>query len=180
VTKIYTIFDTETTQLINNSLMPMQKQPRIVEFCGIKVDATGKRYDELEYICNPGITMPDEAAKITGLTAEKLRDYPPIDGRLDETLRFLESCDGVVAHNFYYDYSVVNFEVQRKPGASIVWPKERICTVEATEHFKGFRLNLMGLHEYLFGVGFEQAHRARNDVEALAKCFVEMLKRGLI
>ena len=170
-------FDTETTQLINNSLMKLDKQPRLVEFCGIIVDLKGRVIEEKEFICNPGIEMPDEAAKITGLTTAELRKYPPLDGLFDDMVDFIGRADRVVAHNLSYDFNVIEFEAKRL-GKTVVWPKSRVCTVESTEHLKGFRLGMMALHGHLFEVGFDKAHRARPDVEAPVRCYVELVKRG--
>ncbi len=55
-----------------------------------------------------------------------------------------------------------------------------ICTVESTEHIKGFRLTLTKLHEHLFGEAFPSAHRAENDVRPLTRCFIELYNRGII
>jgi DNA polymerase III epsilon subunit-like protein len=175
------VFDTETTQLINNSLMPLGKQPRVTEFCGIIIDDSGKHIDRLEFLCNPGISIPEEAAKITGLTDEILAKHPPFAARFPEVKSFIEIADMVVAHNLSYDFAVINFEAARAEGA-IVWPKpsRRICTVEATEHVHGHRLGLTALHEHLFKEPFPSAHRAGADVEALVRCVVELRKQGLL
>jgi hypothetical protein len=61
----------------------------------------------------------------------------------------------------------------------VKWPR-RICTVEQTQHIKGFRLNLSGLHEFLFGEKFSGAHRAKVDVAALVRCSSEMFKREML
>jgi DNA polymerase III epsilon subunit-like protein len=81
----------------------------------------------------------------------------------------------VIAHNLSYDRDMLNIEFQRL-GHFIAWPPG-LCTVEQSVHYKGYRLNLTGLHEYLFGQPFAGAHRARPDVEALTRCCVEMFKR---
>ena len=51
-----------------------------------------------------------------------------------------------------------------------------VCTVELTEHKKGYRLKLSDLHEHLFGEDFKEAHDARADADALARCYVALLK----
>jgi hypothetical protein len=52
--------------------------------------------------------------------------------------------------------------------------------VECTEHFYGYRLSLTNLHKHLFNEGFPEAHRARNDVEALCRCVVKLIEMGEI
>ena len=58
------------------------------------------------------------------------------------------------------------------------WPKNHICTVEHSLHIKGYRLKLAQLHQELLGKGFENAHRAKNDVYALVRCFHALVERG--
>ena len=57
------------------------------------------------------------------------------------------------------------------------WPR-LCCTVENTEWLHGHRLSLSALHEELFGEPFSGAHRARTDVAALTRCYLELVKRG--
>ena len=68
---------------------------------------------------------------------------------------FFETVDMVVAHNVSYDMGVMDFEQMRvNPDEKFPWPAMQLCTVEATEHLKGHRLNLTALHEHLFGCKF--------------------------
>jgi DNA polymerase III alpha subunit (gram-positive type) len=95
--------------------------------------------------------------------------------------RLLVEADAVVAHNLSYDMAVLSAEYKRFDcAAPPPFPWERICTVEATEYIKGYRLNLTGLHQYLFGETFTAAHSAEADVKAMAKCFWELKARELI
>jgi DNA polymerase-3 subunit alpha len=73
---------------------------------------------------------------------------------------------------------MINNEMRRL-GLTVAWPRV-ICTVEETEHLKGHRLKLSDLYELLFGEKFANAHDAKADVEALAKCYFELVKRGEI
>ena len=58
------------------------------------------------------------------------------------------------------------------------FPKRHICTVEASYHYNNKRMKLQDLHEFLFGEGFTDAHRAKSDVMATVRCFIELVKRG--
>lgn len=186
------IFDTETTALVSNSLRPIDKQPRIIEFFGYLIDKDQfdlymedgwddkkLHHRQLHTYIDPGIDIPEEVTKITGITKEKLKGAPPFKDVADEIKRFIESADVVVAHNISYDMSVVDFELSRI-GRTVAWPRRRICTVEHTECIKGHRLKLMDLHLELFGIGFEKAHSAENDVKATTRCYMELMKRGEI
>lgn len=175
------IFDTETTNLIHNTLQPLAKQPRIIElFCLVLDDS--KDWGEVETFhsyFNPGITIPAEVTKITGIDDAKVRDQPSFIDRAHAVVDLFRNADAVVAHNLSYDMNVIDFEFTRLQR-EFRWPQRKVCTVEATESIKGYRLNLNALHTELFGEGFESAHRAENDVRATARCYVELVKRGEI
>lgn len=75
---------------------------------------------------------------------------------------------------------MIDFEMKRLV-TELAWPERLVCTVEATEHLKGHRLSLTKLYEHLFpGENFPGAHRAKADVQALVRCYVEMFKQGLV
>lgn len=172
------VFDTETTNLIANSMQPLEKQPFIIELFGITLDDEGNELARFHQIFDPGIKIPAKVTEITGLTDKDVAGKPKFIAHAHEIKQLIESHDEVVAHNLSYDRSMVNFEMKRS-GLTVDWPA-LICTVEATEHIKGFRLNLNALHELLFGEGFTNAHRAENDVLALARCFNELRRTGAV
>jgi DNA polymerase III epsilon subunit-like protein len=167
------IFDTEATQLVTNSLVKEQHQPRIIEFFGQTVDDEGTVHEELEFMCNPGISIPEKVTEITGIKDEDVAGAQPFATFAGQVKEIIERADAVVAHNLSYDWFVVNQEMDRV-GVKVDWPKIRICTVEETEWINGFRLNLSALHEHLFGEPFSGAHRAREDVQALTRCYLEL------
>lgn len=173
------VFDTETTDLISNSLLSEKHQPQIIEFCGLVYDDQAQELEGLEFFCDPGKPLPDEVTRITGIKAEDLRGAPRFEAVADRIVALIESADSVVAHNLSYDMAVVDFELARL-GRRARWPADRVCTVEQTEHLKGHRLKLADLHALLFGEPFAGAHRARVDVEALARCYHELVRRGEI
>lgn len=171
------LFDTETTGLIKNHALPLDQQPRIIELYGSLVDDDGKVHGTVECLVDPGVPVSEEITKITGITQKDVEGRGKITDHLDMLDARLLKADAVVAHNLTFDRSIVEFEYQRA-GRRVPWPNRHICTVEATEHLLGYRLTLTKLHEHLFGEGFDGSHRARSDVEALARCWVELRKRG--
>ncbi len=183
------IVDTETTDLIANSAMPVHKQPRVLEFCGVLINEVGCIIDELDFMCNPGIPIPPDAARINGISDADVADKPQFCSFLPQLTKIFKSSQAIVAHNLSYDWSIINFELLRSNGRCDKLELQeamfafhsipvKICTVEETIHFKGHRLSLTALHEHLFGEGFPAAHRARNDVNALMRCYVELIRRG--
>ena len=177
--KRWCLFDTETTGLIKNGLVPLDRQPQVIEFYGMHINEKGEVLKELELLVDPGKPLEPIITKITALRDADLRGKPSFRAVADQIAAFIEEAQSVVAHNLSYDLGVLNFEYQRLKR-TLAWPMSRICTVEQTEHLKGFRLSLSKLHIELFGEDFPQAHRARNDVAALQRCFVELKKRDLV
>lgn len=177
------IFDTETTGLLENSLMPLERQPYIIELFALKCDDDGNELDQWHSLFTPPVKLTEEIVKITGIHASDLAGAPHWRDRAASFMAFIGDGDVLVGHNLMFDLEMVTNELTRCDSSMAdVWHlhMEKLCTVEATEHLKGFRLNLTGLHEYLFGLGFPGAHRAEADVRATKLCYFELLKRGLI
>ena len=173
------IFDTETTGLIANSLQGDRYMPHVIEFYARLDDDEGNILDEVEFFCDPGIPVSEEITKITGIKPEQVKGEPPFKSFVPRVVEMIESADVVVAHNLSYDMAIVDLEMARC-SQPLRWPDQKVCTVEGTEHLKGHRLKLADLHELLFGEPFAGAHRARTDVEALARCYHELIARDEI
>ncbi len=193
MTFVATIFDTETTGLIDNRSLPLDKQPQVIEFYGVKVDLDKiikskskkpvKPIAELEFLTKPSVLLKDvktggkkTITDITGIDDSMLEHAPPFSRVADRIINFLEGSPVVIAQNASFDRDMIEIEAERL-GRKMVWPP-LICTVEQSIHYKGMRLNLGDLHEHLLGYRFPGAHRARPDVEALVRCCVEMRRRG--
>lgn len=173
------IFDTETTGLIKNSGLSLDKQPKIIEFYGELVDdQTGEVLEEVEFLANPGFNLEEIITKITGLTDADLACERPFSYNAEKVINVMRKAEEVVAHNLAFDLQLVNFEMRRIGVDLNFWPEKRTCTVEKTEHLKGHRLRLTDLHHLLFGEPFDGAHRARQDVKALTRCFLELRSKG--
>jgi DNA polymerase III epsilon subunit-like protein len=173
------IFDTETTLLIKNSLMSNANQPHIIEFFGHILDEDDQVIETLEFLCKPPVKISEEVTKITGFVAADVADAKPFKFYAEQVAGIIGRADSVVAHNLSYDWAVINIEMDRIKHP-VNWPLIRICTVEETEHLKGYRLGLSALHEHLFGETFTGAHRAKVDTLALTRCFSELRRQGAL
>ena len=172
-------FDTETTGLIKNKTLPLDKQPEIIEFYAALVDlSTSEVLEEFECLIKPQYGVPEIITKITGLTASDLKDCKSFIHYAPEIKSMIEKAEIVISHNASFDKGMVDIEFKRI-GQTIKWQRV-ICTVEQTIHMKGYRLNMQALHNLLFGFNFAEAHRAKNDVNALISCTTELFKRGII
>ena len=174
------ILDTETTGLPDVAGTDLSLQPQVIEACLVIYDESGKEIEELSEQYNPGIQLPYKITQITGITDEDLKDK----GKFDKEAYFrvqeiLAKSEAVVAHNLPFDMDMLNFEAQRL-STNFLWPKNKICTAEQSEGITGRRMRLIHLYEFLFEKPLHQTHRAKDDVEALAKCYFELVKRDLI
>lgn len=173
------IFDTETTDLTRNRLLRLDRQPHIIEFYGcLKEIEDDVILEEIDTLIRPPVKVSDKISKITHIDNDMLADAKVFSQVADDIANLIEKAPVVIAHNASFDQEIIDIEFERL-GRKIKWPK-LICTVEATLHLKGYRLSLTALHELLFGETFPEAHRAKHDVIALARCCSELLKRGEI
>lgn len=178
------IFDTETTGLIKNRKIPLDKQPEIIEFYGCLVDLKAKTKKgqilaELEILIRPNNKKLDDAiTKITGLEYDRdLKDKKSFPQVASTIKNFMGLADIWIAHNASFDLEMLEIEFERI-GQSIK-PKDKIiCTVEQTMSLKGYRLNLAALYEHLFKEKMGTAHRAKVDVMNLKDCCFALYKMG--
>ena len=173
------LFDTETSGLTRPSIAALDKQPYVIEFYGMLVDRdTWQIVDELDILINVPVKLDKDITRITGLTDENLKDAPKFKYVANQIRALIGKSDRVVAHNLSFDMEMLDIEFSRF-GEAIQWP-EAMCTVEETEHLQGYRLSLTALHEFLFGEGFKGAHRARDDVQAMFRCYRTLVEMGEI
>ena len=174
------IFDTETTGFITSTGAPLHTQPKIIELFALKVDdSTFEIKDELELLMDPKQQLEEEIIKVTGLKDEDLKGKGEFPQHYKKISDFWFGERYSAGHNISFDCEMLEVELKRiNKVCYFPWSPVRFCTVELSEHFEGRRLKLVDLHTYLFGVGFEQAHRARNDVMATFRCVKELHRRG--
>ncbi len=185
---IATIFDTETTGLTFPRVVPLERQPSIIEFYAAVVDLkTTQILSEFQTLIKPPKPLTDSPAsgskrtisQITGITNGILKDAPSFDDIHKKLLDLIQRSAVMIAHNAPFDKEMCDIEFERL-GIVPSWPRI-ICTIEATMQLKGHRLTLQNLHKELFdGAKFTGAHRAKSDVQALIKCSCELYKRGMI
>ena len=166
------MFDTETTGLLKPESASLDKQPYITEFYGVKLSEEFQIQDELESFVRPPISIPEEVVKISGITDDDVKDAPIFPIFYQRLAKFFTGVDCLVAHNLPFDLGMLNNELRRIDKVNkFPWPRHHICTVEKSMHLRGHRLSLSKLHMATVGTGFKDAHRAKNDVFALVRCF---------
>lgn len=86
-----------------------------------------------------------------------------------------------------FDEKIVGAEFIRVGFVNSIPTKKRICTMQAATDFCGIPgyygnkwPKLSELHSKLFQEDFDEAHNAAVDIQITAKCFWELMKRGVI
>jgi DNA polymerase III epsilon subunit-like protein len=179
---IEVVFDTETTGLIKPSANDIKDQPYITEIYCYKQVREGNRIEiigEFDSLVKPPIVISDEITRITGITNEMLERAPSFKQIAPDLAEFFVGVNRFVAHNLPFDKSMLANELLRCDRVlKFPWPTTHVCTVEKSMHYEQRRLTLTRLHEFLFATGFPNAHRAKNDVIPLVRCYNEMISRG--
>lgn len=191
------VFDTETTGLIKPRAMDVHEQPQVIEFYAMKVvhraDGVIEKIGELESYLKPAKPFNESIiTKITGISNAMVADAQTFMEFHPKLLEFYDGANRMVAHNCAFDDAMIKNEFLRLATDDMIGidafnsiieklnAMEKICTVQKTMHIEQRRLTLTNLHQELFGVPFEGAHRARHDVDALFRCYEELCKRGVI
>jgi DNA polymerase III alpha subunit (gram-positive type) len=176
------LFDTETTGLIDNHKVKLNRQPHIIEFYSCVADLeNGEILSEIDQLIRPPKQedLIEKITDITGISWDMVKDKPIFAEVAPKIIEAIEVYQIVIAHNLSFDMEMMDLEAERI-GRKIAWPRRKICTVEQSIWVKGHRLNLSALHQMLFVEAFTGAHRAKQDVMATLRCCVEMHKRGWI
>ena len=191
---MYLIFDTETTGLPQSWKAPLtdfNNWPRCVQLAWQVHDKDGALLEVKNYIIKPeGYDIPFNAEKIHGISTElALKKGMPLSEVLLEFIKDVKKSQFVVGHNVSFDNNIIGCELLRKEMPNILADFSSIDTKdEATDYCaitggRGGRFkwpNLTELHTKLFGEAFAEAHNASADVEATARCFLELLRLEVI
>ncbi len=191
---MFLIFDTETTGLPKRDNAPLEELdnwPRLVQLAWQMHDISGKFLGAKDYIIKPeGFTIPYAAEKVHGISTEKaLASGHDLKTVLAEFAKDISSSRLVIAHNIEFDINIVASEFLRNGIESDFLQKKKLCTkLESTDFCaipggRGGKFkwpNLAELHLKLFGEGFSGAHNASADVEATSRCFLELLRLGVL
>lgn len=174
--------DFETTALLRPDASDIALQPYMTEACFVKVDNNFDFVGEIETFVKPPIPISDEITDITGITNEMLASAPTFVEVYDSFADFFLGEKVFIAHNASFDIGVLWWELVRHDfEKKFPWPKYHHCTVEISFPIKRKRLKLRDLHEMATGTAhLEGAHRAKNDVYALIRCYEWLVKEGYV
>jgi DNA polymerase III epsilon subunit-like protein len=190
---MYLFFDTETTGLPRNWNAPVSdlgNWPRMVQIAWLLYEANGTKISGQDYIIRPqGYTIPQDAAKIHGITTERAENNGvSLKAVLEDFSKVIERASHLVAHNMSFDEKIVGAEFLREGITHRLSQTKKICTMTATTGYCKLPGNygdykwpkLSELHFTLFHEKFEEAHNAVVDISVCAKCFWELKRRGIL
>lgn len=191
---MFLIFDTETTGLPKNYKAPLNdfdNWPRMVQIAWQLHDETGKLLDAQNYIVKPeGYEIPWQAEKVHGISTEMaIQKGKDLGWVLEMFNQALVNSVFVVGHNIEFDISIIGSEILRKNIPTKLHSLDTIDTKDESTDFcalpggRGGKFkwpNLSELHTKLFNAGFDEAHNASADVAATARCFLELIRLGVI
>lgn len=133
-----------------------------------------------------GYTIPADAARVHGITTEKARrEGRSVKEVLSELVADIKrhSPDLLVAHNVAFDVPIVLAELSRANLPTDLEHLPTCCTMASTTKFcalpgpYGYKWpKLSELHRALFDTDFSDAHDARIDVLACAKCYFRIVE----
>lgn len=189
---MYLIFDTETTGLPRNFNAPItdtDNWPRAVQIAWQLHDELGELIEAKDFLIQPdGYDIPRDAERIHGISTQLAQEQGiELGDAMNEFLLALEKAQFIVGQNLKFDVNVVGCELHRLGIENDLQTKPLLdtCTEKTAELLQlpggrggKFKLpTLTELHNYLFGIGFGEAHNATADVEATTRCFFELIRR---
>lgn len=185
-------YDTETTGLPDfKPPSEAPQQPHIVQLAAILVDPeTRKTISSMDVIIRPnGWTIPDDIAKIHGITTEHAMDVGIPESLAVGMFMELWSHRLRIAHNEQFDARILRIALMRheseasaddwRAGKSDCTAKlaTPICKIPPTENMIAAGLNkfktanLSEAYRHFMGRDFENAHSALADVNACASVY---------
>ncbi len=188
---MYLIFDTETTGLPKNWRAPIsdtENWPRCVQLAWQVHDEIGNLIESKSYIIKPdNFDIPYESEKIHGIsTLLAEAEGIELDSVLNEFNNSISKSKFIIGHNVNFDLNVIGCEFYRRNIISNIESTDVLdtCTELTADLCKlpggrggKFKLpTLTELHQFLFESSFEEAHNASADVEATARCFLELIR----
>jgi DNA polymerase-3 subunit epsilon len=164
------VFDLETTGLD-------LREARIVTACAAVIDEQGNIIGEdVEWLANPVIEIPDVAASVHGVTTEYAREHgrpaSEVVAEIVERLRgYFDQGIPVVAYNAPYDFTILHFEALRHGIAPLANPGPVIDPLvidKFLDRYRGGKRRLELTAEF-YNVSLTDAHNATADAVAAGR-----------
>jgi DNA polymerase-3 subunit epsilon len=183
--------DTETTGFTKPSLpLDHPEQPYIVQLAAQLCEDDGKPLAGFSLIIDNGVEIPEKAAAVHGITAEKAVQFgvSPTSA-LSLFANFHQRADLIIAHNIKFDKAVIETAMTRQQGKEMRITKPCYCTMETatpvinlppTDRMLAAGFNkpkapkLEECIEHFFGEKLEGAHDAMVDLTACLRVYLHL------
>lgn len=161
----YVVFDLETTGLSPDN-------ERITEFGAVKV-RDGLIVDKFSQLVNPEKEISAEITELTGITNEMVENMPTIKEILPKFKKFCGDAV-LVAHNAKFDTGFIYANARRE---GLYFNNRVMDTLTMSRTlFPNERQHKLDMVCDRLGVRLENHHRASDDAEATARCFIKMME----
>ncbi|WP_185873618.1 DNA polymerase III subunit alpha [Blattabacterium cuenoti] len=191
---MYLIIDTETTGLPKSYKLPIDNTdnwPRMVQLAWQCHDYMGNLIEFKNFIIKPdNYEIPFNAFKIHGINNEKAqKEGYNLNFVLNEFKKIFKKSQCIIGHNLNFDKKIIECEFFRIKKNIFFKKKSLIDTKNVSINYcqlPGIKTKfkwptLNELYYKLFGIEFTKKwHNAKNDVKATARCFLELLRIGII
>lgn len=187
------VFDTETTGLINKSLLPLQYKdlalhPYITQLSAILYDVENQKVKKVfnTYVKIPDhVEIPEIVQQLTGITKEKCDSGMEIQDALSAFYKLYLKCDAIVAHNMWFDSKMIRIECMRNRFPEMrdifyenVSEKPISCTMMEGMRYCGLNrfVKLSVLYELLFKEDANQfeLHNSLVDTMVCLRCYLKI------
>jgi DNA polymerase III epsilon subunit-like protein len=133
-----------------------------------------------------------DSARIHGISTDRAKaEGVSLHKVLPQFNADVEKAETVVAHNLDFDLPIVTTEFVRCRLETHLAEKQTFCTMKTPQVVSWCKLpsksgrgykwpTLNELHIQLFQEEFTDSHNAGADVEACARCYFELRRRGII
>lgn len=171
------VIDFETTGL-------SPEQDRIIEV-GVVCFERGELSALKNWLCNPGIPIPEEAKAVHNISDEDLQHAPAFADILPE-LQALTAGHLPIAYNALFDRRFLHAELARagfvgdeetSPAAflpEVTWIDPLVWVRELHKDERGYRLGDVCAR---LGIALDNAHRAASDAEATGRVLLALAQR---
>jgi DNA polymerase III epsilon subunit family exonuclease len=139
---------------------------KIIEFGAVKFDLSGET-ERLQFLINPGITLPDIITHITGIKDEDLTNAPQFSEKAEEIAAFIGDLP-IVGHNIQFDTGFL-----RANGIELNNPEYDTCQL-ASIMLPGLPSYSLEILSSLLELEHAEKHRAVDDSIAAMELFIKL------
>ena len=146
----------------------------IVELAAVRF-SKGQVQSEFSVLINPGVSMPEEASRINGITDEMLKGKPSIDEVLEDFGSFCGT-SWLVAHNAIFDFQFLSTALEQHhclPPQGVMLDTY-LLSKKMFPGLSNYKLSTVAEH---FKISNTLFHRAKQDAWVCGQIFNKILKK---